>query len=67
MQQRYYRLVGAFRTCSSHIRCQAPVSSMRSGMSAMENYEEIARRYGIRGTASSIVRIELSELLAALS
>jgi hypothetical protein len=40
---------------------------MRSGTSAMENYEEIARRYGISGTASSIVRIKLSELLAALS
>ena len=40
---------------------------MRSGISAMENYEEIAHGYGISGTASSIVRIELSELLAALS
>jgi hypothetical protein len=40
---------------------------MRSGISAMENYEGIARRYGISATASSIVRIELSELLAALS
>ena len=40
---------------------------MRSGIGAMENYEEIAHRYGISDTASGIVRIELSELLAALS
>jgi hypothetical protein len=39
---------------------------MRSGISAMENYAKIVRRYDISGTASSIVRTESSELLAAL-
>jgi hypothetical protein len=46
----YYRLLGAFRTCSSRF---ASASSMRSGVSAMKNHEMIARRFSTKFGSSS--------------